>query len=163
MAQFDDNQHRDRIIKAAFKENTPNEEQLQALYILFDYVEKNGTKIPEIKEKDNNWEKFVALLDLHLKVNYNTDLTTLMNTGRQREKTMLRYFCYDLVKNTYPFMSDRQMAEIFGGTRARVSINIAIRKLRSDIIYDDDTAKKYKKFRQGFDILVYQNSIKHFV
>ena len=93
----------------------------------------------------------MSRLDCTLRKHYGTDLYNLMHSGREREKTLLKYFCYGTFKNIYPFISDKEIAQALGNTKARVTVNIAIRKLRSDLVYDSETAVKYGQFRKRFD------------
>ena len=143
-------QRRDKIIKAAFGGILPEKDKIDALYVLFDYIEKNGINAPE-QATDTKKENLVSRLDCTLRKHYGTDLHGLMHSGREREKTLLKYFCYGTFKNIYPFISDQEIAKALGNTRARVTVNIAIRKLRSDLIYDTETAVKYGQFRKCFD------------
>lgn len=150
MEQATNDPRRNRIIKAAFGGTLPDKSKMEALYVLFDYIEKNGTKTPDV-QPDMKKEKLVSRLDCTLRKHYGTDLYNLMHSGRERGNTLLKYFCYGTFKNIYPFVSDKEIAQALGNTKARVTVNIAIRKLRSDLVYDAETAVKYGQFRKHFD------------
>ena len=148
--QFNDNALRGRIIKEAFGKRKPSKKEYEGAKTVLEYLW--GKSIYELADTDSvDYAPFMEILDNILAEQWATSLREVMGASRTETNSMLRTFCWDAFKKTYPTASIKRLAGAFGNTRARPTIQLMLTRLPDYLKYDKHAALQYKKFSSALE------------